>query len=119
MEKHIWIRLLLEDILTGSDNLFFIILVFGSYAKGTQTQNSDLDILLIVQDKKQLPQIENAVNKAYSKVKKSLHIIEIDDFKEMISQEKALNIGNSARKNHVILYGAEQYYLLLKKAYSR
>ena len=38
-----WIKLMLKDLLTSVNNPFFIILVFGSYAKEKQTINSDLD----------------------------------------------------------------------------
>jgi len=37
----------------------------------------------------------------------------------MLSNPKSFNVGNEAKKNHVILYGAEQYYQMIKKAEER
>ncbi len=117
--EHLWIRLMLEDVLSSAKNLFFIMLVFGSYAKATQTKKSDIDLLVIVQDKKDIKDIENAINKAYARVKKGLNFVDVHDFKEMIKNTNELNIGNEAKKHHIILYGAEEYYQLLKRIYKR
>ena len=119
LQKHPWIQLMLDDILTATKNLFFILIVFGSYAKATQTSKSDLDILIIVQDKKDINDIEDAVYKAYTKTKKGVNIVDISDFKEMIKNTNEMNIGNEAKKHHIILYGVETYYQLIKKIYKR
>ncbi len=119
MQKHLWIQLMLEDILSFTRNPFFILLVFGSYAKGIQTIKSDLDLLIIVQDKKDIKEIEDAFHETYTKVKKTLNFVDINDFKEMISNPNTLNIGNEAKKSHIILYGVEEYYGLLKKIYKK
>lgn len=119
LKKYPWIQIMLEDLLASSENLFFVIIVFGSYAKGTQTTKSDLDLLIIVQDKKEIKGIENVIQKVYIKVKKSLNFVDINDFKEMIQNTNELNIGNEARKYHIILYGVEEYYQLLKRVYRK
>jgi len=119
LRKHPSIKVMLDDILSSSKNLFFILLVFGSYAKAKQTTKSDLDLLFIVRDKKDIREIENAAYKAYTKVKKGLNFIDENDFKEMIKNSNELNVGNEARKYHIILYGVEQYYQLLKMIYKR
>lgn len=115
LRKYPWIEVMLEDILKSTTNLFFILLVFGSYAKGAQTTKSDLDLLVIVQGKRDIKEIEDVIRKVYTKVKKASNFIDINDFKEMLLNPNALNIGNEARKNHIILYGIEEYYQLLKR----
>lgn len=119
LERHPWTRLMLEDVLSSAKNLFFIMLVFGSYAKAAQTKKSDIDLLVIVQDKKDIKDIENAMNNAYTKVKKGLNFVDMHNFKEMIKNANELNIGNEAKKHYIILYGAEEYYQLLKRGYKR
>ena len=119
LEKYPWIELMLEDILASAKNLFFILLVFGSYAKGTQTTKSDIDLLVIVQDKKDIKKMEDVLQKVYAKAKKSLNIVDVNDFKEMVLNPNRLNIGNEARKYHILLYGVEEYYQLLKRAYGK
>ena len=115
LKKYPWVKVMLEDILLSTKNLFFIILIFGSYAKGAQTAKSDLDLLTIVQNKKDIRDIEDAINRAYTKIKKGLNFVDMNDFKEMIKNPNELNIGNEAKKHHIILYGVEIYYQLLKR----
>ncbi len=115
LQKNPWIKLMLKDILTASKNYFFVMLIFGSYAKETQTQKSDLDLLIIVQNKKDIKEIENFIDKIYTKVKKRINFVDINDFKEMIKNTNEFNIGNEARKHHIILYGVEEYYQIIKE----
>jgi len=114
LQNHSWIKLLLNDISTAIKDKFFIVLIFGSYAKGTQNIKSDLDLLFIVQDKKDIKDIENKIYNIYSKVKKSLTFVDINDFKKMIQNTNELNIGNEAKKNHIILQGIEEYYKIIQ-----
>lgn len=116
LQKYPWIRLMLEDILKITKNYFFILLIFGGYAKETPTPKSDLDLLIIVQNKKDIREIEDAVCKTYTKVKKGLNFVDVNDFKEMIKNTNELNIGNEAKKYHIILYGVEEYYQIIKRA---
>jgi len=114
IKKYIWARVMLDDILSSTNN-FFILLVFGSYAKGKETRKSDLDLLCIVDDKNRIKESENALHMAYTKVKKGVVVVSVEDFKEMIKDKASFNVGNEARKHHVILHGAEQYYSILNK----
>lgn len=119
LKKHTWIKVMLDDIMSNVKNPFFTLMIFGSYAKRTQTQRSDIDLLVIVQNLEYVKEIENAVNKAYTKVKKSLIIVSVDEFKDMLFNNTALNVSNEARKSHIILHGVEQYYRLLKTVHKR
>lgn len=114
VQKHPWIRVMLEDILRAARGHFFVLLVFGSYAKGTQTPGSDLDLLVIVQDKKDMMEIENSVQNVYTKIKKGLILVDINDFKGMIRNTDEFNVGNEAKKHHMILHGIEEYYRIIK-----
>ncbi len=115
LAKHPWLSLYRKDVLSAVERPFFAMVVFGSYAKGAQTNGSDLDILIIAPAKEDIPSLEKAAQQ-YTKVKKGLVIVDVQDFLEMIKNPKALNVGNEARKYHLILYGVETYYELLKKA---
>jgi len=111
--KYSWIKVMLDDILRNSKDLFFVLIVFGSYAKGKQTSGSDIDLLAIVQADKDIRRMEDAVLKTYTKIKKSINVVDIRNFKEMI-MTKEMNIGNEAMKNHIIIHGVETYYQLIK-----
>lgn len=120
LKRNSWIKVMLDDIMSSVNNYFFVLLVFGSYSKGTETSKSDIDLLAITPKKDDdFKEIENAINKVYTKVKKGIIVVTVDNFKEMISIPQVLNVGNEARKTHIILYGVEQYYQILKKVYSK
>lgn len=112
LKKHPWVRVFMEDILL--QDTFFILLVFGSYAKGLNKKNSDLDLLFIVPSKDDIAIIEAAALKSYTKVKKGLNIVDSKDFIEMV-KNTSFNVCNEAKKHHIILYGVEAYYSLWGK----
>jgi predicted nucleotidyltransferase len=95
---------------------FFILLVFGSYAKGKVTEKSDLDVAVLTPNKalkkESVPYIETI------KRRELLHIhYEVftrDEFLEMLKVEQE-NVGKEIFRNNFIYYGAEQYYNLIKK----
>lgn len=119
LEKNPWCKVMLKDIFNSINNTFFIFIIFGSYAKGKTTASSDLDLLVIVNKKEDIKNIEDEIRRIHTKVKKSLITITANEFQEMIKNREELNIGNEARKNHIILYGAENYYQLLRKTYKK
>lgn len=109
-----WIKVMLNDMLIAVKNHFFILVVFGSYAKGNQTQKSDIDLLVIVQDKNDIKKLEDKFYSVYSKVKKGLNFVDIMSFSGMIKNTNEFNIGNEAKRNHIILHGIEEYYQIIK-----
>lgn len=72
-----------------------MIILFGSYAKGTEKSDSDVDIYLETKDNK----IKNKVKEIYSKL--SVKIGEFD-IKSLLIKEII--------KNHIIVRGVEEYY---------
>ena len=114
LKKHPWIRLMLKDIMKNSSNPFFILIVFGSYDKPLQNEKSDLDLLVIFNVREEINILRNTIQQIYTKVKKSLNIVDINDFKEMLSNPEKFNIGNESKKNHILLYGTEQYYNIIR-----
>lgn len=93
---------------------YFTLIIFGSYAKGTATKHSDLDILILVQDEETKRKITNTINKIslFSPIKLNPKVIKAVQFMEML-REKTLNVGKEIVKNHLIPYGAEAYYEIL------
>ncbi len=110
LNKNPWAKVMLEDLFSYTNKRFFILIIFGSYAKNKQTVNSDLDILIIVPKKEDILELENSIRKTYTRVKKSLILATVEDFKEMIRNTEEFNVGNEAKKHHIIMYGIEQYY---------
>ena len=88
-------------------------LVFGSYASGTQTKKSDIDLLVILLSLNE--KFERELRSSLSVSNKKLHAIAIteENFREMLHKRDEMNVVNETLNNHILLYGAEQYYALL------
>ena len=115
LRQHRWMKIFLQDYIAKSSSTFSVLLVFGSYAKGKQTAHSDIDLLIIVPRKEDVEVMEEKLYSIPLKIKKQNIVVEEKDFHEMISKLNQFNVGNEARKHHIILYGDEQYYALLAK----
>lgn len=94
-------------------NPFFILLLFGSYAKKAERKKSDIDLLLITD-------IEAVKKEIYEKSKLiplDIHLIDFSS-KEFLSMLKTteFTVGKEAFYNNIILFGIEDYYGLIQHA---
>ncbi len=91
-------------------NFPFIVLLFGSHAKGKVTKHSDIDILCVGGDK-------NVLNQVVSLIPREIHLTSIsyESFIEM-AKSKEFSVVSEANKNNVVLLGIEEYYRLMKNA---
>ncbi|MBI2106661.1 nucleotidyltransferase domain-containing protein [Candidatus Woesearchaeota archaeon] len=91
-----------------------IVILFGSYAKGTKTQKSDIDLLIINKDgRKSLSFSKYEV--IYKKQINPLFITK-REFKEMLKSDEE-NVGKQALNNHIILNGPEEFWGLVLDAF--
>jgi predicted nucleotidyltransferase len=86
------------------------VLVFGSYAKGTQRKDSDIDIMVINKTGKK--DISFSRYETLFKVKINPMFFTEKEFKQMI-REKEENVGKQALKNHIILKSPEKLWALV------
>lgn len=91
-------------------NFVFVALLFGSQAKGTAKENSDIDILTIGGN-------EEEITKALGLWGSKIHLTHVSEegFVRM-AKSRDFNVVNEAIKNNIILIGAEEYYRLLNNA---
>ena len=93
---------------------FYVLLLFGSYAKGTNTKNSDIDLLFIVPNELEEKYEQNIQHIAsLLPLKLHLNIFKEKDFLAM-KNSKELTVGSEAIKNNILLHGIEEYYELLQ-----
>ena len=92
-------------------------MVAGSYAAGKATKKSDLDVVVLVEDGTETKKIL-----AILKNKGELMIPEVHpyvftktEFLKMLLNDEE-NYGKFVFKNRVILFGAENYYLIIREA---
>ena len=89
----------------------FIALLFGSHAKGTSGRHSDIDILTISGDQKE-------ITATLSLLPNKIHQTSVT-YEEFITMAKSreFSVVNEAIKRNIILIGIEEYYRLLHNAH--
>jgi predicted nucleotidyltransferase len=109
------IGLFADKVIAQMDG-FFILLVFGSYAKGKPKRKSDVDILMIVErtgDAEHKEKLLQNVAETYLK-HAECRAIGLESAREMLAKRDKLNVLNETLDNHILLFGAEAYYRLLQ-----
>jgi predicted nucleotidyltransferase/predicted transcriptional regulator len=91
-------------------NFVFVVLVFGSHAKGTANKRSDIDLLTIGGNEKE-------IRSALSLLPENIHLtaLSYDDFVRM-AKSKEFTVVSEAMKNNIIIMGIEEYYRVLTHA---
>ncbi len=89
-------------------NSSFIILLFGSYAKGTATKHSDIDLMAIGEHNETIEEVIRLVP-----LKIQLIPLTPQEFTNM-AKSKEFSVVSEAIKNNLILIGIEDYYRLLE-----
>lgn len=86
---------------------FYILVLFGSYVKKTNTKHSDIDLCLITDN----PEVSKDVNTILSITPLNVHLQEFtSEHFLMMLKSKEFNVGNEIVKNNIILYGIESFY---------
>gem|GEM_PF-983753 len=106
------IKIILEDCVKSVESTVnaISVVLFGSYAKGTATKESDIDILLIGKTK---TGIDKTTKEVYAKYGKEINAVVMtsEDFKRQ--KDKALI--KEIIKDHYVLYGVEKFVNLVFK----
>jgi predicted nucleotidyltransferase len=92
---------------------FYVILVTGSYAKGKQTKDSDLDMAIIIPNQSSKKPFEIALKEGELTIPE-VHgfVFTEDEFYRMLIN-KEFNYGKECAKNHILVYGTDTYYRIL------
>ena len=87
-----------------------ILLLFGSHTKGTANKHSDIDLLAIGGDEKE-------IKATLSLLPDKIHLTNVtyENFIHM-ARSKEFTVVSEAIKNNIILIGIEEYYRLMKNA---
>ena len=113
---NITINRLKESILKHTS--FFSIIIFGSYAVQNQNKESDLDIMILIENEKILKEIERAIKSVELKsvLKMDVHVITDKEFLEMLTNEEE-NLGKQIARKHMTIYNNRIFYSLIEKGY--
>lgn len=93
------------------------IILFGSYAKGTATKQSDIDLLFIISNLKdknlrEAIERESASYRYSHNIKINPLITNIEEFKKML-KAKELNVGKEIKEYGISLYGHEIFWKII------
>lgn len=102
------VRILIENIRENLDLPDYTLLIFGSFAKNTQTRDSDIDMAIIAPEAGKAERVMSSIARTSQL---AVHSVEFtyDDFIEML-KEKVLSVGKEIARNHIIIHGCEQFY---------
>lgn len=115
LDKNKTIKLFVNDILEGFKSDFFIFLVFGSVVEKKNFR--DVDVLFIVDDKEISIMEKTAENISSNfSLKLDVNVISTASAYELFSKVYKINVLNETLNKHIILFGAENYYRILKNA---
>ncbi len=116
LKKKPKIVLFLKEIKEDLYDMFYSLVIFGSYAKQKHTKNSDLDLLFIIPYRKDTEKYKERLNKIsrlHTAFKKDINIVCVEDFMKML--EKRNSVGRSAFQHGIVVFGTEQYYAMVKQ----
>ena len=93
------------------------IILFGSYAKGTATKQSDIDLMFIINNLKNKDLRESIDRECASvqyshNIKVSPLITNIEELKKML-KAKELNVGKEVKEYGISLYGHEMFWRII------
>lgn len=119
--KYPTIKIAAADFLKKTKLSFFVLLIFGSYAEGNPSKDSDIDMLTILPEEDKNNSLERQLNAIFSLSHPTPHLQVISQisFKEMLVKRDEANIINESLNKHIIIFGAEAYYKLLGERHVR
>ena len=105
----------INEIFKLIDTAYFTMIIAGSYAKGTETKRSDLDIVIIANDDTR--SILNTLKNKGGILIPEVHpyVFTQKEFIEMLLAKEE-NYAKLIFKERLIYFGAENYYLIINEA---
>ena len=110
---HESIRKLISKIKTT----FLILLITGSYAKGKQKETSDVDIVILCDDRQNPGSILSQIKLESELMSPEAHpyVFTQSQFYEMLTNKEE-NYGKESARNNLIITGGREYYSILLEA---
>ena len=108
------VKLSVNDFLKALEAKPIIAVIFGSYASGNYTKNSDIDILLVFQKIEDSKKIENTAKKISMKTNTQLNPVYLgyNEFKESF-HNSTKEFFKKLKKDKVVLIGIEWWRQLI------
>ena len=103
----------------SEDTPFYSMVIFGSYAGGGQTKDSDVDVAVFFDANEKRKKIEALINSAKLKidVEMDVHAIPRPEMIEMLA-DKEENLGKQIARKHLAVYNHGIFYEIIKEGMS-
>ena len=107
----------LKKIMELMPSNFYILLIGGSYADGSFTEKSDIDVIVIMDKKEDRKFLLNKLSNEGDLMIPKLHpyVFTREEFLEMLTNKEE-NYGKEIAKKHIIISGAEIFYKIVREA---
>ena len=107
----------ISELINSIPLSYFTFIVTGSYASGKATKKSDLDVVVLVEDKINTKKILTILKNKGELMIPEVHpyVFTKSEFLQMLLSDEE-NYGKMIFKNKLIIFGAENYYLIIKQA---
>ena len=108
------VKIAITDFLNELEIRSLIALIFGSYAKGNYTKESDIDVLLVFQKLENVKNIENVAKKISMRTNTKISPVYLDykNFEKNFL-DKEHDFSKEIRQDAIVIIGVENYYKLL------
>ncbi|MFH0837633.1 MAG: nucleotidyltransferase domain-containing protein [Candidatus Aenigmatarchaeota archaeon] len=107
----------LEKISKKIPNMDYVFVITGSYANNTQKKNSDIDVVILIDDsanpKKVYAELQHVCELNIPQI--HLYVFKNNEFLAMLNSKKA-NYGKEIVKNNLILAGGQFYMRIISEA---
>jgi len=115
LKKHKSISLLTDDVVEKFPFSYFSLLIFGSTV--ISSKPTDLDLMLIVEKTEDIELAEKYLYNLTRRYTLKVHslVLSFESVFEMLGSREENNVVNEVLNKHIILYGAELFYKLLRK----
>lgn len=106
LRQKVFFKKIIQDIITSNE--VSLLLLFGSYAKGLEQRESDIDLLAVTEHKTAITKLSSYLSLKYNK---EINILPITS-KEWITMlhSKERTVVTEAVESHIILFGYEKYW---------
>jgi len=114
LDKNKTLSLLSEDIIDKYPYGYFVLLLFGSAVVSQKPR--DIDMLVIIEKTEDIEFAEKALHNIARNYTLNLHtiVLSFESVFEMLGSRDEKNVINEILNKHLILYGSELFYKLLK-----
>jgi len=108
---------LINKVIEKIPTPYYTFIITGSYARNKQKNSSDVDIVIIIDDKEEAKHIRAEINYTceLSVPQGHPYVFKKSEFLEMLQNDEP-NYGKEISMNNLIICGGTEYYSIMKEA---